>query len=87
MATERQARRARDLHQDKLMSCGAHALSVEPLQGEAGGEAKSFGVVAWVQHKPRKKRASIPQILKIKEKGRTLKVPLMVRESKPFQLE
>jgi hypothetical protein len=44
-------------------------------------------VVAWVHGKARKKPVSLPSALPIKERGRTVKVPLVVRESKPFQLE
>ena len=87
MATERQARRARDLHQDKLAESGVHGLSVEPLPGTPGTKAESFGVVAWVHSKGQKKPVSLPSALPIKERGRTVKIPLVVRESKPFQLE
>lgn len=87
MATERQARRARDLHQDKLAASGVHGLSVESLPGSPGTKGGSFGVVAWVHGKARKKPVSLLSALPIKEWGRTVKVPLVVRESKPFQLE
>jgi len=79
MATERQARRARDLHQKRLLKRGAHALSVEKL-GEGG---KEYGVVAWVAQEKEK----IPQALSITDRGRKVQVPLLIRESKPFQLE
>jgi hypothetical protein len=85
MATEEQARRARDLHQDKLAAMGAHGLSVEPLQKT---DAKGlFGVVAWVKPEVAKKQAGFPSALEIPYRGRTLKVPLAIRESKPFRLE
>jgi hypothetical protein len=87
MATQRQAQRARDLHQDKLAASGAHALSVEPLTGQAGNKARSFGIVAWVHGKGKKSPVSLPSALPIVERGKTVNVPLMVRESKPFQLE
>jgi hypothetical protein len=87
MATEQQARRARDLHQDKLAASGAHGISVEPVAGQAGKKARSFGVVAWVDTKARKKPLSLPEALPIIERGKTVNVPLVVRESKPFQLE
>lgn len=87
MATERQARRARDLHQDKLAASGVHSLSVEPIPGALRTKAGSFGVVAWVHGKARKKPVSLPSALRIKYGGRTVHVPLVVRESKPFQLE
>ena len=86
MATEEQARRARDLHQDKLAAMGAHGLSVEPLQ-KPDPAAGSFGVVAWVEPKVVKKQGAFPPALEIQERGRTLKVPLVVRESEPFRLE
>lgn len=79
MATERQARRARDLHQNRLLKRGAHALSVERL-GEGG---KEYGVVAWVKQAKEK----IPQALNIVDRGQKVRVPLVIRESKPFQLE
>jgi len=84
MATERQAKRARDKHQKKLIKSGIHALSVEPLPESLKKEGQPFGVVAWVHDKPRK---PLPPALSIKERGKTVKVPLVVRESKPFQLE
>ena len=87
MATERQAKRAREMHQDKLIKFGAHALSVEALPQSADKKARPFGVVAWVHNEPQKKPASLPSALSIKERGRTVKVPLVVRQSKPFQLE
>jgi len=87
MATERQARRARDLHQDKLAASGVHGLSVEALPGAPGTKAGSFGVVAWVHRKAQKKPVALPSALAIKDRGRRVKVPLVIRESKPFQLE
>jgi len=84
MATEEQARLARDVHQDRLAASGAHSLSVEPLSATETG---SFGVVAWVDSQAHKQAAVFPSSLSIKEKGRDVEVPLVVRESKPFQLE
>ena len=85
MATEKQAREARDIHQKKLLKFGAHAFSVEPLEDDS----KKFAVVAWVQ-RPAKGKPSQelkPQTLEIEEEGKNVQVPLVVRESKPFQLE
>ena len=87
MATERQARRARDLHQDKLVASGVHGLSVEALPTGSGTKAGSFGVVAWVDPEAREKSVSLPSALSLREQGRIVKVPLVLRESKPFQLE
>jgi hypothetical protein len=87
MATELQARLARDLYQDDLAASGVHGLSVEALPAGSGTKAESFGVVAWVNSEATKKPASLPSALSIKERGRTVKVPLVRRESKPFQLE
>ena len=86
MATEEQARRARDLHQDKLAAMGAHGVSVEPLQ-KTTPTASSFGVVAWIEPKVAKRHGAFPPALEIQERGRTLKVPLVVRESEPFRPE
>ncbi len=79
MATERQARLARDQHQHRLVKDGAHALSVERL-GQTGG---NFGVVAWVKQPKR----TMPETLDIVDKGTTVKVPVVIRKSEPFQLE
>ena len=87
MATEQQARRARDLHQNNLIAAGAHSLSVEPVPGSTKGKRKSFGVVAWVRPEAKEKQAPLPPVLQVSEKGRTVKVPLVVRQSEPFQLE
>jgi hypothetical protein len=84
MATEAQARLARDEHQDRLAASGAHSLSVEPLPASGAG---SFGVVAWVDNPAGKEMASFPSSLSIRERGKSVAVPLIVRESKPFQLE
>ena len=84
MATEEQARRARDVHQDKLTAMGAHGLSVEPLPKTG---AKGFGVVAWVKPEIAKQQGAFPPALEIQHGGQTLKVPLVVRESEPFRLE
>jgi hypothetical protein len=79
MATERQARLARDLHQQKLVKGGVHALSVERV-GQSG---KKFGVVAWVKQA----KGKIPEALDIMDRGTKVRVPVVIRESKPFQLE
>jgi hypothetical protein len=84
MATEAQARLARDEHQDRLTASGAHSLSVEPLPATGAG---SFGVVAWVDDPAGKEMASFPSSLSIQERGKSVVVPLVIRESKPFQLE
>jgi len=86
MATEEQARHARDLHQDKLAAMGAHGLSVEPLE-KSEPATDSFGVVAWVEAKNAMKQGAFPPDLEIQERGRTLKIPLVIRKSKPFRLE
>lgn len=86
MATEKQARRARDLHQEKLVACGAHALSVEPLTKGAAKNPKSFAVVAWIQKRPGALIA-IPRSLEVEEEGKKIRVPLVITKSKPFQLE
>jgi hypothetical protein len=84
MATEAQARLARDKHQDRLAASGAHSLSVEPLPATGAG---SFGVVAWVDDPAGKEMASFPSSLSIQERGKSVAVPLVIRESKPFQME
>jgi hypothetical protein len=87
MATEDQARRARNIHQNRLMEGGAHALSIEPLKSLPKAGAKSYGIVAWVDEKPEKGLPPVPQWLEIEEKDRKVKVPVAVRKAKPFQLE
>jgi hypothetical protein len=87
MATEQQARRARDVHQDKLLAAGAHGISVLPVAGQAGKRARSFSVVAFIDCKAQKKPVSLPSTLPIVEGGKTVNVPLVVRDSKPFQPE
>jgi hypothetical protein len=84
MATEEQARLARDTHQDRLAASGAHSLSVEPLAASRAGE---FGVIAWVDSQSPNSTTAFPSSLSIQEKGRRVAVPLVVRESKPFQVE
>ena len=80
MATEEQARLARDQHQDKLAASGAHSLSVEPVAG------KGFGVVAWVDSQTSNSASEFPSSVSIDEKGRRVAVPVVVRESKSFQV-
>ena len=84
MATEEQARLARDRHQDQLIGSGAHSLSIEPVAPVGTGE---FGVVAWVDSQAKDSKADFPSSLTIEEKGKRVTVPLVVRESKPFQVE
>jgi hypothetical protein len=78
MATEKQAQRARDVHQDRLVKSGAHALSVEKVEGSG-----KFGVVAWVKQAKKK----LPSAVSIMDGGTKVQVPVVVRQSKPFQLE
>ncbi len=85
MATEKQARRARDLHGDRLVKMGAHALSVEQAAVTGNTKArKTFAVVAWVQ--PRANTA-LPESLPVEEEGKITHVPLLVRKSEPFRPE
>lgn len=85
MATEKQARRARDLHGDRLVKLGAHALSVEPAKVTGDTKAsKTFAVVAWVKGR---KSTALPESLPVKEEGKITHVPLLIRESEPFQPE
>jgi hypothetical protein len=70
-----------------LTASGAHALSVEPVLEASRSKAVSFGVVAWIHGKAQKKPVSLPSAILIKDRGRTVRVPLVIRESKPFQLE
>ena len=81
MATEKQARRARDVHQQRLLKIGVHAISVE--RGGQGGN-NDYTVVAWVQQPA---KGQIPRSLRIVDRGRKVQVPLVTRESKSFQLE
>ncbi|MEP6960865.1 MAG: hypothetical protein ABI995_02245 [Acidobacteriota bacterium] len=81
-ATEQQANLARDEHQDTLISGGAHAISVEQSAGKGN---VNFSVVAWVD--PKKRKASLPSSLEIEQNGKTVRVPLIVREAKPFAPE
>jgi hypothetical protein len=81
MATEKQARQARDVHQERLLKRGAHAISVEPV---GQGEGKDYAVVAWVKNP---EKGQIPRSLSISDRGRKVQVPLVTRESKSFQLE
>ena len=76
MATERQARLARDQHQQRLVKGGVHALSVERL-------GRKFGVVAWVKQA----KGKIPEALDIVDRGTKVQVPVVIRKSEPFQLE
>jgi hypothetical protein len=87
VATEQQARQARDAHQNKLAAAGAHSLSVEPLPGDAKEKPNSFGVVAWVKGQAPKQKNSLPDTLEIEDQGEKIKVPLVIRQSKPFELE
>lgn len=78
MATEKQANRARALHQENLVRVGAHAISVE--EAANGG----FCVVSWVQ--PGRKTA-MTNVLQVEERGKMVDVPLIIRLSAPFKPE
>ena len=85
MATEAQARLARDLHQDQLTRQGAHSLSVE-----RSPESGKFSVVAWIDQKSKvwaSKASLLPETLPIEVNGRTVDVPLTIRNSEPMKLE
>jgi hypothetical protein len=63
MATEAQARLARDEHQDRLAASGAHSLSVEPPPTSGAG---SFGMVAWVDNRPGKSWPRFPRLFRFR---------------------
>jgi len=87
MATEQQARRALDRHQDNFRKSGAHSLSVQPLPSASDANSEAFAIVVMVDKEAGKTPAALPSEVPLKEEGRTTMVPVIVRESEPFHLE
>lgn len=80
MATEKEAKLARERHSDELHDLGAHAIAVDQIQRK--GE-KTFAVIAFFEEKPEK----VPHKLTVKNGKRTLEVPLVARVSEKFKPE
>lgn len=80
MATEKQAKIARDQHFDHLQKLGAHTLAIDTL---AEGKKKSFAIFAFVDGNP----GQIPESVEVKTGTKTTKVPVIVEKSEKFKPE
>lgn len=80
MATEKQANIARNKHKDLLDTLGAHSVGVDQVTQQG---KKTFAVIAYTE----KKGPKMPEHLEITEKGKSLKVPLVVQVEEKFKLE
>lgn len=80
MATEKQANIARNTHKDLLDTLGAHSIGVGTVTKKG---KKTFAVVAYTDSKD----AKMPEHLEITDKGKSLKVPLVVQVEGKFKLE
>lgn len=80
MATEREANLAREQHSDSLRDMGAHAMIVDEVK--RGGES-TYAVVALFEKKP----ANAPKVLEVVKGNSKVKVPLVVRAAKKFELD
>jgi hypothetical protein len=79
MATENQARKARDEHFDLLQQAGAHTLAVDIKKGTK----KSYAIIAFVEENADR----IPSAVEVKTGNKTTSVPVIVEKSKKFKPE
>jgi hypothetical protein len=76
------AERARKRHAERLRGLGAHAVGVEPREGDPD---RGFQVVAYFDHSP---RGRLPKNIEVaRGAGEHAKVPLVVRQQARFQLD
>lgn len=80
MATEKEANKARELHQDLLASKGIHSIGVDVI-GKKG--SKKFGVIAFLE----KKIEDLPTKLTIPKGKKKINVPLVIELSEKFKVE
>jgi len=77
MATEKEARKARDEYAGHLSSLGVHTIAVDLVPGG------SFGVVAFTDGDT----SQIPESLEIELGGKKKTVPVKIEKSGPMKLE
>ncbi len=80
MATEKQARLARDEHFDYLQGLGAHTLAVDTMKK---GTKKSFAIIAFVEGDA----SQLPKEVEVKDGDKKTKVPVVVEQSPKFTPE
>ena len=81
MATEKQARAAREAIADQLFELGAHAVAVDLI---AGQDPHSFGVIAMV---PRGLKANLPKTFSLRTGKVSVDIPIVVKRTASFKPE
>ena len=79
MATELEAKKARDLHFDLLTKSGAHALAIDAIKGP---KKKSFAIIAFTEGKN-----ELPENVEITIGEKTTNVPIIIEQSTRFKPE
>jgi hypothetical protein len=78
MATEKQARKARDQYFDYLSGLGAHTLAVDTPDK---AHKDKFAIVAFVEDE----KAGLPEEVEIDHNGKKMKVPVVIEQSEKFK--
>ena len=78
MATEKQAKKAKEQYFDFLLENGAHTLAVDMVDKE---KADSFGVLIFAEGDTKK----IPKELEVSLNGKKTKVPVIIEKSQKFK--
>jgi len=78
MATEKEARIARDKYFDFLSERGAHTLAVDYLKNE---KRNGFAIIAFTEGDTR----NIPDTLEIENNGKTTSVPVVAQKAEKFK--
>ena len=81
MATERAANLGRDQISDEVFAKGAHGLAVDKMTVDG---KETFGLVAMV---PPGNTAKFPRSVAVVHQGRQVVVPVIVKETEPFNPE
>lgn len=81
VATEKEAKKAREAHSEFLRESGAHAILVDKVKRSQGEDV--FGVVAFFQELP----DELPETLEIEIRGKIKKVPLKAKVTPMASLE
>lgn len=81
MASEKAASLCRDQIADQLFAKGVHGLAVDKMTFDG---KQTFGLVAMV---PRGHKAKFPRCVTVVHQRREVVIPLVVKETEPFEPE
>lgn len=78
MATEKQAKLAREQYSNYLSKNGAHAIAVDYLNNDV---SNGFVIIAFVEDD----KSTLPKEVEIELKGKITKVPVITEQSPKFK--